>query len=176
MESLAMFGFKDQEEVSFSYFAAVTAKTNAILDYCRRDDDGIDATIRKRITIKDKQLDSVLSFQLKSVFSKNHYKFDDDGNLVYSLKIKNYEDLIIGSNVDKYLLVMILPENKDEWVEISFNELSIKKNMYFISLKNMPHSSNKHTIDIKIPKDNLLNSNTLDILLKGVFEEETNNE
>lgn len=158
---------KNQEEISVSYFKAVVARANAVPNIHGRDEDGVDASVSKVMPVEDgKEFDSKIEFQLKSVYSKAGYGINDDGNIYYDLKVKNYNDLVRDSAIDKYLVLLILPENKEEWVTQTKDFLTIKQGMYYLSLKGKNVSTNRETVRVYIPTDNLFDSDHLIELLK----------
>ena len=164
--------FKNQESVSLSYFSAVAAKANALMNLRNRDEDGIDAIISKDIEINGQEINSSLAFQVKSVYSKSNYSINGNGDIVYSLKVKNYNDLVKKANLERYLVVLILPEDSEEWVNQNSEELTIKKCMYYISLSGKPKSTNTSTVAVTIPKENVFDDANLLKLLNDVFEED----
>ena len=166
---------KSQEEISRSYFCAVAANADAIVDKNDRDENGIDMHLSKTISFPNgDEYDSQLDFQLKSVYSNQQYHFDKDDNIVYCLKVKNYRDLIRQSSNKRFLALLVLPSDEDEWVVQNQESLLIKKCMYYISLKGMPNTNNSETINIKIPKDNIFDKEHLLELFRSDAEEAVN--
>ena len=148
---------KCQEEISLSYFAALASKLNIVVNVNRNDQNGVDATASfSTFTDDGLPFDIDANFQLKSVYSKSNYYFDREGNLVYKLKVKNYNDLVKLTITPRYLAVLLLPENEDDWVDVSLNELTLRQRMYYISLKGRAPSTNDSTVTITIPKENIL--------------------
>lgn len=164
---------KSQEEISISYFSAVAAKANAAPEIKRRDEDGIDAFVTKNIALADGvSLDSTISFQIKTVYSSSNYHFDSNADIIYKLKVKNYNDLVRGSNLEKYLALLIMPSDPETWVEQTSDQLTIKKCMYYVSLKGLLPSANEETVSITIPKENVFDVSHLNSLLYEAIGED----
>ncbi|MBO4667388.1 MAG: DUF4365 domain-containing protein [Bacilli bacterium] len=164
---------KSQEEISISYLCAVASKANALPQVNRRDEEGNDIFITKRVTTsKGKIIDSTICFQIKSVYSNSGYSIDEHSNITYKLKVKNFNDLVRPSTVEKYLALLVMPENNDNWVEQDYDKLTIRKCMYFVSLKNREPSDNIESVSVFIPKENILDSEHLLTLLREAAEDD----
>jgi len=59
-----------------------------------------------------------------------------------------------------------LPDNKNDWLQISEHELIMRKAAYWTSLKGQPDSKNLSSVTIKISKDNLFNVDALKTLME----------
>lgn len=80
---------------------------------------------------------------------------------------KNYNDLIILRNTANplILIVFVLPENKNEWIELSKDELIARKCAYwYMPSDKASHSDNSNTIRIEIDKNHLVDLETFDLL------------
>lgn len=107
---------KNQEEISICYFNAVAAKANVISTIRRRDEDGVDAHISADIDIDGMPFVAEANFQLKTVYSTTSYGYDKNGNIYYDLKVKNYNDLVKKAAINRYLALLILPTDNEDWV------------------------------------------------------------
>lgn len=163
---------KNQEEISICYFSAIAAKSNTTFNINRRDEDSSDATVTKTILLSDgTKVFASLFFQIKSVYSKRNYFWNRDGNLVYKLNVKNYRDLITPSATPRFLVVMILPENNEDWVNVTIDQMILKKCMYYVSLSGLSPTESQSTVDVVLPKENIFNCNSLENLLLKSMEE-----
>ncbi len=104
-----------------------------------------------------------VDFQLKSVLEKNIT--ETEAYFSYHLEVKNYNDLIqrmrdYTQEEDDFplvLIVFIFPNNESEWVNITENELTIRKCAYwYYPESDMDISENKQTQVIHIPKENII--------------------
>ena len=84
----------------------------------------------------------------------------------YELIIKNYNDLRTDTQTPRILVILDLPDDEDEWLKISDQELIMRKAAYWISLKGQPDSENSSSITIKISKDNLFDVDALKTLME----------
>ena len=69
------------------------------------------------------------------------------------------------------LALLILPEEIEEWTKWTPDELIIKGKMFWLSLQDKEVSANKDNVTVKIPKENILNADTLENLIQKVAEE-----
>ncbi len=69
------------------------------------------------------------------------------------------------------LALLILPEEMEEWTKWTPDELMIKGKMFWLSLQNQEVSDNKDNVTVKIPKENILNADTIENLIKKAAEE-----
>ena len=160
-----------KEELSMAYISALCAMAGISFDRQSHDDDSTDAIIKKLVTISDgRKCESVLRIQLKSTSSPSQYKDNEDG-VTYTLKAKNYNDLRTVSTTPIILALLILPEDEGDWMTWTQEELMIKGKMYWQSFESSREIENKHSISVKIPKENYVNADTLLELLQKVAEE-----
>ena len=164
---------KNQEKISICYFSAIAAKANTIFNIDSSDEDGIDATIRKELTTKDGEgYVSQLNFQLKSVYSRTSFGYYENGDIFYDLKVKNYNNLVTAAAVGRYLILLILPCEKENWVIESHDKITIRESIYYLSLKGNSPSSNEGTVRVRIPKENVFNH----ISLMNMLQKEADGE
>lgn len=97
---------------------------------------------------------------------------DEDNVVKFDLEAKNFNDLIERkkSAYPLILVVFILPENKEDWVNISDKELIVKKCAYwYLPENNNIVTKNTSTKRIEINKENLLDIHTLPNLINNLF-------
>ena len=92
--------------------------------------------------------------QLKCTSSLTQYK-DNGDSYTYTLKVKNYNDLI-----------------RPAWLEWTEEELRIKGCMYWADFSGFTESTNSHSIDVRIDKKNVLNSSTIVRILEDSARED----
>jgi len=126
------------------------------------DNEGIDAEVTGPPFYGDEivQRNPKIAFQLKST---SEYKFNNKNHLVYSIKAKNYEDLIAPRTIPLILAILILPDSVPTWVSTTEECLKIAKKMYWLNLNNanivMPEG--QKTITLHVPPNNVLTSKSL---------------
>ena len=153
-----------EEDLSISYLRAVAATGEIVFELRRSDVNSKDVNLSKLIFLNGVRFESELNVQLKATYSKSQY-FENDTEITYYLKIKNYNDLRGDTTTPIILCLLVLPENKEDWVTQTTDDLVMKRCMYWVSLKGMPECENKTKCAIKIPKTNLVTSDSLNDLL-----------
>jgi hypothetical protein len=126
------------------------------------DDDSIDVIIRGRgyrAGIRNPQID----VQLKCTANNG----GDEEFLSFSLPLKNYNDLR-GDNVlcPRYLFVLVVPENCQEWLVHQPTFSMIKHCCYWFSLRSMPAVKNSTSVTVKIPRSQRLTSESILYLME----------
>lgn len=156
----ALLSVQDQEEeLSLAYVAAVAAKAGYVMAKSSKDRDGID------LTIKGGSLNwPSIDIQLKATVKLGQAR---DGCFRFALKRRNY-DLLRGERtmMPRLLVVLDLPKNSDQWLEISSEALMLRRAAYWVSLRGSPETLNKTSITIMIPKENLFDVSSLRALMK----------
>jgi hypothetical protein len=119
-------------------------------------DFGIDLTIKdieKRPSGRTFSSGVDLNIQIKSTC---RWRESSDGKFItYDLKNKNYNDLAIRINnaTKRILVVLLLPKEKENWINQDVESLMIKKCAYWYYLGGQPTvEDNDSTTAIKIPK------------------------
>lgn len=163
---------QDKEDLQISYISALCAASGISYDTQFHDDDSTDGIIKKRIYLDDGRFyDAAIRIQLKCTSS--HLQYEDKGNyIVYKLKVKNYNDLCTPSTTPIILGLLILPENEEEWIEWTTEELLIRGCMYWKSFSDCEKSDNKGIVSVKIKKSNVVNRQTLNDILTKIAKEE----
>lgn len=163
---------KTKEDLSVCYLETIAAANGIALERINHDEDSIDVIIKKIIYDEYKMpiFNSQISLQLKATSSVSQYKIDEN-YISYALKVKNYNDLCVPASMPSILALLLLPENKEEWVTWTPDELIIKGKMYWLSLQGHKTSDNNTNITVKIPKNNILNAMTIQKLIEKVARE-----
>lgn len=157
-----------KEDLSICYLKTIAACNEIALEEIRHDDDSEDVKIKKTIEIEDfGPFVSELKFQLKTTSSETMYS-EDDEYISYKLNVKNYNDLCTQSTTPIVLGLLILPGNKDEWVNCTATELRLKGRMFWLNLQKNDKSQNKDSVMVRIPKSNILNEKNIEKLLESV--------
>lgn len=138
---------KQKEQFSIAFVNAIAAQAGLNNAQLSVDDDSVDLMLVGKGfsgNIRNPQL----QIQLKCT-SQNLVK---DKTLNFPLSKKNYDDLR-GDDIlcPRYLVVLIVPNEVDEWANLGDNELILRNSCYWISLRNHPDSTNTSKVTIKIP-------------------------
>ena len=172
-----MMTFQNKEaELSYAYLYAVCSKAGFSCKQGDRHDDadGIDAIITYRGEISNTYLKNIsLNVQLKATIKK---PVEKEGYLSYFLQgVTRYDKLRTkDSPYYKVLVVLFLPENPDEWLYISADELIIKKAAYWINLYGQPAVNTTAGTTIYIPTTNILTPQALTNLVQMAVKEYPN--
>ena len=142
---------KVKEIISESFFTLILAKNRFNIFKTFTSDYGVDLIVNP-ITIRTRGVDGKqtrfdsgkkLDIQLKCT-TQDKVKLLSNGNLKFHLRVKNYEDLIHrkdNGGIPLLLIVFVLPENENEWIEILHDQLLLRKCGYWYLI------SDKETID-----------------------------
>ena len=152
-----------ESELSYAYLHAVCSKAGCSCKPGDRHDDaaGVDAIITYRGVLEHPFLSDIqLNIQLKATTAQPTLK---NGCFSYFLDgVKRYDKLRAkGSAIYKILVVLFLPENPDEWLICSEDELILKKAAYWINLYGAPDVETKTGTTIYIPTANILTPEAL---------------
>lgn len=161
-----------KEDLHISYISALCAAAGISYDIQRHDNDSTDGIIKKRISLgNDLFYDSAVRIQLKATSSSSQYE-DKGQYITYKLKVKNYNDLCTPSTTPIILGLLILPEDENEWVKWSTEELLIKGCMYWADFSTQQISDNSDTVSVRLEKQNVINQETLLNILERIAKEE----
>lgn len=155
-----------KEEFSYAYLYAVTSaagysfqRTTTPLDQL-----GIDL-ILTGIGVQGLMGTPQLYVQLKCTSRE----VLDENYLKYPLRIKNYEELRVPKQYPPLILVVVLvPDNVNDWLHQSEDELCLRRCGYWISLAGETPTQNQETVTISIPRKNILTINTLKSLMQRI--------
>lgn len=163
---------KVKEDISIGYISALCAYAGIAYETMRHDEDSTDGLLRKRILLDDnRRFDSALRIQLKSTSSPSQYT-DHGDILTYKLKVKNYNDLCLSATTPIILGLLVLPDDKDLWINWTPEELLIKGCMYWAEFSTERQSTNEGTVSVKIDKKNVINVHSLQQILEKIAKED----
>ncbi|BAY96093.1 hypothetical protein NIES37_00190 [Tolypothrix tenuis PCC 7101] len=160
-----------KEEFSYAYIQAVASVAGYTVELKRRamDNAGVDVTIEVPGEIGE-TLFPKFDAQVKCTSSQSifHNKF-----IKFPLEVKNYIKLRHEKPLTPQLLIVILvPDDINGWLNISENETLMKKCGYWISLKGQPKTNNNSTITIDIPRINLFTPSALSLIMDKIVRGE----
>ena len=155
-----------QEELSRAYIYAIASKAGMTFERPVNDHDSVDVKISAIGKMTD---DSILESPSLEIQAKATYvhDFDENDEISYPLKIKNYNDLRKVTLTPRILVIYLMPRDEQAWLNNNHKRLKLKTCAYWVSLKNSPETDNKTAKTIKIPKTNIFNEDSLkDIMTK----------
>jgi hypothetical protein len=158
-----------KEEFSYGYLKMIGAKSGLAIENHSRsiDNQGIDIQIvyaGKIGNVHTPRIDAQVKCTSQDIEKKDYINF--------SLDIKTYEKLRDRSvYVPIILIVVLVPKNLDEWIDIDNERTISKKCAYWISLTGFPKSDNQKSIIVETPKINLITPESLSHIIKQEAEE-----
>lgn len=151
-----------KEQFSIAYVNAIAAKIGLSNAGWSVDDDSVDLSLKGKgyeAKVRNPQVD----LQLKCTSQKDIIK---NGKLHFPLKLKNYDDLRGGDVMcPRYLVVLVVPENIDHWIESKDDSLILFHCCYWASIREHPETNNKTSVTIEIPLTQKLNCESLKNLM-----------
>ena len=135
-------------------------------------DYGFDITIKKifkRLSGKSCPSGLNLDVQIKST---TNFEVNDT-HIKYQLKNKNYNDLAYDSNggTKRILVLLLLPNNKEEWINQNPESLIMKKCAYWYYLEGQELKENEESkTTISIPKENIFSVENLHNIMNKINE------
>lgn len=161
-----------KEDISISYISALCAIGGIDYEIIRHDADSSDGLLKKIIRLDGgRRYSAELHIQLKCTSSKSQYT-DYGSYLTYTLKVKNYNDLCMEGTAPRILGLLVLPENESDWAKWTAQELLLRGCMYWADFSGRPESNNANTINVRIEKANVINTDSLLEILKKIAKEE----
>lgn len=128
----------------------------------QENDAGTDFRLIKQIIRNGKVCDmgGVLEFQLKCTVD-----WTDEGDFIkYSLRSKNYNDIISRNQenvMPLILILMCLPKDDIPWVDCAIDEVRFRRNLFWYHTNSLEFLANEDsTRTIQIPKENQLTPTT----------------
>ncbi len=135
-----------QEQFSNAFLLAIAAVAGCSAAKPSVDNDTIDWTISNRLPRRP-----TVDIQLKCTG-------DDSGSVEhirFVLSIRNYRDLILTDvSNPRMLVVVVVPPDIAEWLDISPARLALSRHAYWVSLAGQPESENETTITVDVPRVN----------------------
>ncbi len=156
-----------KEDLSRAYIQAISAKAGVILSIKDRSHDyGIDGSFHEVFISNGQRYENgtVLDFQLKAtsrdVIKEDGLSFPLDARMVNFLKYRADRP----NTVPAILIVLVLPPHPESWLELSEDELVIRKCCYWTSISSS--TTNIYSATVKIPKEQMLTPGELQRLLE----------
>ena len=154
-----MLTIADQKErLSLVYVKALAARVGFATSERSPDRDSIDLSLHD-----DGPRCPTLDLQLKATASLDAPR---NGWFSFSLSIKNYNDLRCEAQTPRLLVVLELPQEESRWMMVTPEELILRRRAYWLSLQGLEGVSNKATVTVPIPVDNVLNVEALQTLME----------
>jgi hypothetical protein len=157
--SLGMAYTAQQERYSDAFLLAVCATAGCAAAKPEVDDDSIDWTLSCKLSPRRPKLD----VQMKSTSNDD----GKDDSIRYALRKKNYDELIVTDvTVSRLLILVIVPDDLNDWVTLSPAELVLRRCAYWVSLAGRAESANEHSVTVMVPRENVFDVSALQELMR----------
>ncbi len=143
---------------SLSYIEAVASHAGFQVEEVRVDFDSVDGTLKADFGKRPR-----IEFQAKAT-ARDVVR---ESNVHFPLSVKNYDDLRLEAINPRILIVLVMPESIDEWINQSDEELCLRYCAYWVSLNGRPASSNQDTITVYLPLVNVFDSAQLTRMMQS---------
>ena len=156
-----------EESLSIAYVSALVARAGATMDLISQDY-GVDLSVRRIDSLNGKKMDMGVAFDCQLKASINWGR--SDGEIIYDLEVDTYNKIIYRHNNSSslcLLVILCLPKNNEEWLEITPDSLILRENCYYVFL-NGASTENKSRIRIKIPESQRLTPEVITNLIENV--------
>jgi hypothetical protein len=156
-----------QEALSRAYVQAVAARCGLGCTLLRDFAYGVDLTLHdisrkgRRYTESGFKLDIQAKSLAGGVLTETH--------AVYDLSVPAYDDLrdpYLGC--PRILVVLVLPEQEQDWTTQTEEHLLLRRCAYWMSLKGYPPTENERTVRLPIPRTNVFSIASLQLLMAKV--------
>lgn len=137
---------------SRAYVAAVAAKAGFQVAKPEVDDDSVDGVIMGRLGRRPR-----CEFQLKATGR------DIMGaeTLAFPLPIKNYNELRIETLVRRILIVLAMPDDLEEWLAQTENELALRHCAYWRSILGEPETDNTTSVTVHLSRRHMFTADAV---------------
>ncbi|MGF6539396.1 DUF4365 domain-containing protein [Paraburkholderia youngii] len=148
---------KQKEQFNKAYVRAIAAQAGFNPSELEVDDDSVDFELSGRGfggTIRNPKV----QFQLKCTSQD----FISGDVIKYPLPRKNYDDLR-GTDLvcPRYLAVLLVPEDPTYWVEHHAEHMRLQNACFYVSLRDLPPTSNSTSVTVDIPLTQRLTTDSL---------------
>jgi hypothetical protein len=147
-----------EEALSRAYVAAVTAGAGYVTALMDFDRDGVDVEIRAGGSMRPS-----LDIQLKATINLGELI---SGVFRFPLKRRNYDLLREETMIPRILVVLDLPANEMDWLNVHPDQLIMRRCAYWASLVGLEETENKESVTVSIEKNNRFDVDALRALME----------
>ncbi|MGL6284520.1 MAG: DUF4365 domain-containing protein [Microcoleaceae cyanobacterium] len=150
---------QQKEEFSYAYVYTISINAGYSFQITTRplDAEGIDAVITgigPMGSIRHPRLDLQIKSTSQNLIDGEYIKFP--------LTKKNYDELRLDKPfVPRLLILVLLPNQPNDWLKQTPQELCLKSCGYWVSIRGYPPMPNKNTVTIQIPRDQVFSPQSL---------------
>lgn len=158
---LGMAKTAQQERFGDAFLLAVAAIAGCAVARPYPDDDSIDWTLSCKLPKRPK-----IDVQIKTWTG-------DDGlskAIRYPLKRKNYDDLTLEVVAPRLLVLVTIPVEVADWMELSMQQLVMRKCVYWVSLAGLLPTDNDTSVTVSVPRENRLTPEALRGMMQRISD------
>lgn len=157
-----------QEALCRAYVQAVAALAGVAIS--KPDPDyGIDLSLRQIAVEDGRHSDTSVQIDLQ-LRATTRASLTAIG-ILYDLDVETYNNLrIVSAGCPRFLVVLVLPDEQEDWLSQSQDQLSIRSCAYWLSLEGAAATPASRSIRVTIPSGNVFSPESIRILLQRVRE------
>lgn len=155
-----------KEHFSYAYARAVAARAAVSVATPEVDDDSIDLILSQQATgtaFRSPRLEIQVKCAQQGAVTVSAT------DIHYPLKLKNYEELRPDNVlVPRILLVVLVPDDLDEWLNWTREEMALRRAGYWLSLRAMPATANTTNVTVHVPLVNEFSVEQLSAMMQRI--------
>ena len=147
-----------KSRLSIAYIEAVASQAGYQVTEIKVDSDSVDGTL-----IGDFGQRPRIDFQAKATARD----LARNGEIRYPLPIKNYDELRIDTINPRILIVMLMPDDPDDWIDQTDDALCVRCCAYWTSILGERDSANKESVTVYVPMANVFDRDRLVSMMRN---------
>lgn len=155
-----------KEELSYAYVHAIATLAGFTCDRPFKDRDSIDIQISSRGQLSPSS--KLLSPKIEAQVKATSVLEIANGVIPYPLKRKNFVDLRAVTMVPRILIVLLLPNDSDDWATFSTESLVTRRCAYWHDVCLEPDHRNRRSQTVYVPTKNIFSPTSLRQLMVEV--------
>ena len=162
---------EQKQQLSFAYLHAVAARAGFTVDRPSTDYESVDAIVGTAGEVHGGHVFHAsprIEVQLKATSSDCLR----DEHVAFELEVKNYNDLRKKSLIPRFLVVLLLPADEQQWLSQTEEELVARRCAYWESLSGRPDTDNTSSVTVHLPRTQQLTVDALRQLMIRVDQGE----
>ncbi|GAB5545420.1 MAG: DUF4365 domain-containing protein [Sandaracinaceae bacterium] len=157
-----------QEEISKAYLHAVAAKGGFAVGSWSQDHGCLDASVGAAATVGSGHLvRPKVDIQLKATRRQD---VERETFISWQLEIDHYDQLRAPSHCPHLLVVLLLPEDVDQSIEHSAEQLVLRRCAYWVTMTGMEPVRDQRSKTVQLPKTQLFSPAALRDILEAVSQ------
>lgn len=161
-----MYVSNQKQQFSSAYFQAVVAAAGYGLYRPEPDDDSVDWGIAagSAETPRRPRVEVQLKCTARQLLTEDSVRFP--------LEIKNYNDLRLETIVPRILMVVLVPDDVESWLEQTEEQLALRHCGYWSSLAGQPETDNMTSVTVSLPRSQRFSPDGLRAMMQRVNDGE----